>query len=84
MAQQLETLNLTQKIAREITGLQEDLKLHHKILYGVLVFSGLVLIWYGGWRLVEIIPGLRNPFIALGVGVVLLVLTRTLYKNLTG
>ena len=84
VARQLETHNLTQKIAREITGLQENLQLHHKILYGILAFFGLVLIWYGAWYLVGITPVLKIPFIALIVGVVLLVSTRTLYKKLAG
>jgi len=84
VARQLETQNLTRKIAREITGLQENLQLHHKILYGILVFFGLVLIWYGAWYLVGITPVLKVPFVALIVGVVLLVSTRTLYKKLAG
>ena len=81
---QLETLNLTRKITGEITGLEENLRLHHKILYGSMVFFGLVLIWYGAWYLVGITPVLKIPFIALIVGVVLLVSTRTLYKKLAG
>lgn len=84
VAHQLEKLNLTRKITGEITGLQENLRLHHKILYGILVFFGLVLIWYGAWYLVGITPVLKVPFIALIVGVLLLVSTRTLYRKLAG
>ena len=84
VARQIEGLNFTQKITSEITGIQENLKLHHKILYGALVFFGLVLIWSGAWDLIEITPVLKKPVFALIIGVAILASTRTLYKKLAG
>lgn len=84
VARQLEGLNFTRKITSEITGIQENLKLHHKILYAALVFFGLVLIWSGAWDLIEITPVLKKPVFALVIGVAILASTRTLYKKLAG
>ncbi|MFO8143627.1 MAG: hypothetical protein R6T78_03000 [Dehalococcoidales bacterium] len=84
VARQLESLSFTGKITSEIIGIQENLKLHHKILYAALVFFGLVLIWSGAWDLIEITPVLKKPVFALIIGVSILASTRTLYKKLAG
>jgi len=48
-----------------------------------LVFLGVVLIWYGVWDIVGVIPILKNPYVAAMVGIVILALTGTFYKKLS-
>ncbi len=59
----------------EFFRMRKDLQFHHKILFVTLVFIGLVLCWYGVWSLVGEIPVIKNPLVALIVGVLILWLT---------
>jgi hypothetical protein len=49
-----------------------------------MVFLGVMLMWYGTWGLVAMIPLLKMPAVALATGVALLALTGVLYNKLTG
>lgn len=56
-------------------------KLHHKIFFGAVVFLGVAFLWYGVWELISMTPFLKNPFVAIGIGFVLLLGTGMYYKN---
>ncbi|MEA3487271.1 MAG: hypothetical protein U9R20_06405, partial [Thermodesulfobacteriota bacterium] len=75
--------HLSEKMIDEVNRFDQDLKLHHKIIYGTLVFLGVVLIWYGLWDIVGMIPILKNPYVAAMAGIILLALTGTFYKKLS-
>lgn len=83
VAHQLESLNLTKKMVQEISAFQKNLKLHHKIAYGTMVFLGVLLMWYGTWGAVASIPVLKEPAVALAAGISLLALIGVLYSKLT-
>ncbi|MCD6486580.1 MAG: hypothetical protein J7K35_04565 [Syntrophobacterales bacterium] len=74
--------HLSEKMTNGVNRFDQDLKLHHKIIYGTLVFLGVVLIWYGLWDIVGMIPILKNPYVAVMAGTILLVMTGTFYKKL--
>ena len=46
-------------------------KFHHKFLFAILVFLGVILLWAGMWQIVTTIPGLANPYISSGAGILL-------------
>ena len=75
--------HLSEKMTGEINRFDQNLKLHHKIIYGTLVFLGVVLIWYGLWDIVGMIPILKNPYVATVAGIIILALTGTFYKKLS-
>ena len=83
VARQLESLNLTRKVWGEMGEFQRGLKAHHKVAYGTMVFLGVLLMWYGTWGLIAMVPVLKQPAVALSVGVGLLALTGVLYSKLT-
>lgn len=56
-------------------------KLHHKGLFVAIVFVGLVLLWYGVWDIISIIPIIKNPYIASGIGLFLLLVTGVYYDK---
>lgn len=74
--------DLPSTIKQDILGIQKSLKLHHKIIYLALIFLGVVLVWYGAWTIVAQIPVLNNPVVAIVIGVILLIFTGTIYKEL--
>jgi hypothetical protein len=84
VARQLDSLNFTRKMWAEVGEFQRGLKIHHKLAYGTMVFLGVMLMWYGTWGLVAMIPLLKMPAVALATGVALLALTGVLYNKLTG
>ena len=73
----------SEKIIGGVNRFDQNMRLHHKIIYGVLVFLGVVLVWYGVWDIVGVIPILKNPYVAVVVGVAILVLTGTFYKKIS-
>ena len=75
--------HLSEKMIDEVNRVDQDLRLHHKIIYGTLVFLGVVLIWYGVWDIVGVIPILKNPYVAAITGIIILALTGTFYKKLS-
>ena len=83
VARQLDSLNFTRKVWGEIGEFQRGLKVHHKIAYGMMVFLGVLLMWYGTWGLIATVPVLKLPPVAFGTGVALLALTGVLYSKLT-
>ncbi|MBN1152589.1 MAG: hypothetical protein JXA58_05195 [Dehalococcoidia bacterium] len=84
VARQLDSLNFTRKMWGEVGEFQQGLKIHHKVAYGTMVFLGVMMMWYGTWGLVAMIPVLKSPAVALTTGVALLALTGVLYSKLTG
>lgn len=74
--------NLNFKIKKDFRGFQENLQLYHKIPYGILVVSGVMLFWYGAWGVMREMPVLSNGPIALGLGALLLFITGAIYKKL--
>jgi len=73
----------SEKIIDGVNRFDRELKLHHKIIYGSLVFLGVVLIWYGVWDIVGVIPILKNPYVATITGIIILALTGAYYKELS-
>lgn len=65
-----------------LLGLRQDLKARHAILYVALAFLGSTLCWYAVWKIVQAVPVLRNPIVALIAGVVLLGVTAGYRKTL--
>jgi len=74
--------SLTATINRAAGKFRCDLKMHHKVLYAFAVFLGLVLVWYGMWGVVTLIPFLKKPLVALVAGTVLLFLTGAFFREL--
>lgn len=56
-------------------------KFHHKALFAATVFLGLVFLWYGVWSIIDVTPILHNPYVALVLGLVLLLGTGMYYDN---
>jgi len=69
-------------IFRGLGLVRSDLKFHHKVIYALLVFLGLVLVWYGLWSIISVIPILNKPFVALATGIAVLVLTGAFFREL--
>lgn len=67
---------------RDILSVRQDLQLHHKIVYVFLVFTGLVLVWYGLWGMLAKVPLLNNPVVAFFAGIGALVFTGTFFRQL--
>lgn len=68
----------------EIREAQRSVKLHHQIIYGVGVFVGVVLVWFGLWEFIRTTPVISNPAVSLVAGIVLLVLMGSFCKSLFG
>lgn len=82
-SQQNQPQSTGQAVVQDIETMQNRLKTHHKIIYVSLVFSGVVLVWFGLWTLlVEWTFVHHHPSIALVAGIVLLALTGQFYKEL--
>lgn len=75
-------LSLSALLDRTAGKFRRNLKMHHKVLYAFAVFVGLVLVWYGMWGLVMLIPFLKKPIVALVAGTVLLFLTGAFFREL--
>lgn len=71
-----------ENISNGLGIMRNDLKFHHKVIYALLVFLGLVLVWYGLWSIISIIPVLNKPFVALATGIIVLVLTGAFFKKI--
>ena len=71
-------------VEKEAEEAQRDLKLHHRIIYGSLVFFAVVLVWYGLDELIPEIPVLETGVGAVVAGVLLLALCGSLFKSLFG
>jgi hypothetical protein len=56
-------------------------KFHHKFIFAILVFLGVILLWSGVWQIVTTIPGLDNPYISSGAGILLLLILGYFYNN---
>ena len=61
---------------------RNNLKFHHKVIYALMIFLGLVLVWYGLWSIISVIPVLNKPFVALAAGITVLALTGAFFKEL--
>lgn len=85
ISRQIKTKHLTEKaMLADVEKFQENFRTYHKVLYGALVFFGVVLVWYGLWTVIPDIPGLKNPIVAVLVGMAILVSTGTWYKKFVG
>lgn len=71
-------------VEQKVQGARETFKLHYKIIYGTLVFLGVVLVWFGIWTRTAAAPVLSNPVISLAAGVLLLTVTGSFFKSLFG
>ncbi|MDT8285167.1 MAG: hypothetical protein RQ767_06535 [Thermovirgaceae bacterium] len=69
-------------ISSGLGQISSDLKFHHKVIYALLVFLGLVLVWYGLWSIISVIPLLNKPFVALATGITVLVLTGAFFREI--
>ncbi|MGC9372101.1 MAG: hypothetical protein ACP5DY_02145 [Thermovirgaceae bacterium] len=74
--------NVAEVVFRDILTVREDLQVHHKIIYVLLVFFGMVLAWYGVWGIVSVFPVMKNPVVAFFAGVAVLFFTGTFYRRL--
>jgi hypothetical protein len=74
--------NAAEVLFRDILTVRGDLQAHHKIIYVLLVFFGMVLVWYGVWGIVSVFPVLKNPVAAFFAGIAVLFFTGTFYRRL--
>jgi uncharacterized membrane protein len=58
------------------------LKRKHKFVFAILVFFGVVLLWAGAWKLINMIPYLREPFASIGAGIIILLALGYFYENI--
>lgn len=73
---------LAASMSKNFYSFQQNLQLYYKIPYAVMVISGFLLFWYGGWAIIREIPVLNNGVVALLVGALLLFITGSIYKKL--
>ena len=70
------------EVIDDVVEVQKNFKLHHKILYTLSIFTGVVLVWYGFWDIVPMVPILNNPFVAIACGFAILTATRSFFSEL--
>jgi len=70
------------EVIDDVVEVQKNFKLHHKVLYTLSIFIGVVLVWYGLWDIVPMVPVLNNPFVATVCGFTILVVTGTFFREL--
>lgn len=71
----------SRRVFKEIESFRSHLELHHKIIYAFLVFFGAVLIWYGMWQVVAMIPYLSNPVLAILLGSLMLAFAGAFFRK---
>ncbi len=57
-----------------------DRKFH--ALYLLVTFIGIALVWYGLWTIISEIAIINNPYVACGLGFVILLLSGRLFDRL--
>lgn len=72
---------IEEQLAKRNRIMMKKFRIHHKILFSTIVFIGFVLIWYGVWTIISSIPILDNPYIATGLGMILLLATGMYYGS---
>lgn len=76
-------INTEQAIVQKLVQKKESVFQRFPLLFTMLGAFGLVATFYGFERLIDRVDLLaENPFILLGVGVSILVITGSLYKKL--
>jgi hypothetical protein len=55
---------------------------HYPLLYAFFAFIGVMLLWYGAWTIISVIPIISNPYVASGLGLVILLILGQFYNNL--
>lgn len=61
----------------EIKSFRNRFERKFSMLFLLVVFLGITLVWYGFWTIISDVPIISNPYVSLGVGlVILLVLGR--------
>jgi hypothetical protein len=56
----------------DMLRMREGLKMHHKLLYVAIAFVGLNFCWFGVWNAIAATPFIRNPLVAVIIGVILM------------
>ena len=69
-------------VIKETHQFQRKLQRHHRMIYALLTFIGIVFLWYGVWTLISEIPGLDNPYLAIGIGLVILLVLGQFYDSM--
>jgi hypothetical protein len=59
----------------DMLRMREGLKTHHKLLFVAVAFVGLNFCWFGVWNAIADTPFIRNPLIAVIIGLILMRLT---------
>ncbi len=70
------------EVMDDVVEVQKNFRLHHKVLYTLSIFTGVVLVWYGFWDIVPMVPVLNNPFVAIACGFAILAATRSFFREL--
>ncbi len=70
-----------EKFLKKFYKFQADLR-YHKMVYGFFVASGVMLFWFGTWRILSSISFFQNGVAAFFIGLFLLVITGTVYRKL--
>jgi hypothetical protein len=77
-----EVKRMDRKVIEAIYSFQQRLQTKHQFVYALLVFTGFLLFWYGGWRIISSIPLFSNGLIAMALGLFLLAVPGAIYKKL--
>lgn len=70
------------EVIDDVVEVQKNFRLHHKVLYTLSIFTGVVLVWYGFWDIVPMVPILNNPFVAIACGFAILAATSSFFREL--
>lgn len=74
--------SILQEMVQDCVVREKRFAAHHKVLFTLLIFCGVVLVWYGVWGIVSVTPFLKDPLCSLVAGVVVLVGTGTFFSKL--
>ena len=81
--------HVTKEVEKELHQIEykkriwlHKLKLHHKFIFALLVFGGVILLWNGAWTVVSMIPVLNKPLVSCIVGVLILMALGYFYENI--
>jgi len=74
---------LDDKVKKGFYKFQTKIK-YNKVIYAILVISGVMLFWFGAWRIMSQVKIFENGLAALLLGALFLFITGTLYHKLVG
>lgn len=73
--EEIKTKKMHKKIKEDLENFQQHLELSHRVWYTFLAISGVMLFWFGAWKVLFAVPVFENGLIPLAVGLIILFIT---------